>query len=109
MLIDWRVQKLLINVPCSCSSIATKSIWVGSPLITNAKLDGTTSLYSSNPANICPGSHWITVTPIGSGASYANWTVQNGVPYTVTYEGLAERENNEAQLAPLPLLHRLNT
>ncbi|MBN8651717.1 MAG: S8 family peptidase [Cytophagales bacterium] len=64
-----------------CTAPATKSIWVGSPVITNQRLDGM-SYYS--PTYICPGNHWLQVTPVGQGATNALWTVQSGVPHIAT-------------------------
>lgn len=68
----------LSGSPCPVS--VAKTIWVGKPLISNQKLDGN-SYYS--PTYICPGSHWLTVTPLGT-TTYANWTVQQNVPNVVT-------------------------
>lgn len=66
------------NAGCTFSS--TKLITVGAPLITNQRVDGS-SYYG--PTYICPGSHWLQVTPVGT-TSNANWTVQSGVPFVVS-------------------------
>ena len=63
----------------SCNAI-TKTLWVGSPQISNQRVDGS-SYYG--PTYICPGSHWLQVTPLGT-TNNANWTVQSGVPFVVT-------------------------
>lgn len=55
-------------------------ITVGPPLITNQRVDGS-SYYG--PTYICPGSHWLQVTPAGT-TSNANWTVESGVPFVVS-------------------------
>lgn len=61
-----------------CIYTADKTVWVGPPIITNKKING----YTYYPGyQICPGNHYVNVTPKGTGASYANWTVQSGVPY----------------------------
>ncbi|HTE31410.1 MAG TPA: T9SS type A sorting domain-containing protein, partial [Chryseolinea sp.] len=61
-----------------CSAIRTKSIWLGAPLIISQTLDGGT-YYPG--IGICPGNHYLNVTPKGGNASNAAWTVQAGVPY----------------------------
>ncbi len=63
-----------------CVSVITKPVWVGSPLITNQKVDG--GPYSSGQM-ICPGNHWLSVTPVGTGALSATWTVPPGIPFFV--------------------------
>jgi len=62
------------------SQIFSKSFWVGKPVITNQKVDGN-NYYSG--IQLCPGNHWLSVTPVGSGAGNATWTVPSGVPYFV--------------------------
>jgi hypothetical protein len=64
-----------------CNYTADKVVWVGNPKITNQKIDGGTYYHGYQ---ICPGNHYVNVTPIGTGASNANWTVQSGVPYYVS-------------------------
>lgn len=66
------------NAGCTFSS--TRLITVGPPLITNQRVDGS-SYYG--PTYICPGNHWLQVTPLGT-TNNANWTVQSGVPFIVT-------------------------
>jgi hypothetical protein len=56
------------------------NFWVGKPLMTNQKVDGG-SYYSGKP--ICPGNHWLSVTPVGDGAGNATWTVPSGILYFV--------------------------
>lgn len=64
-----------------CTAPAAKNVWVGAPILTNQRLDGM-SYYS--PTYICPGNHWLQVTPVGQGATNALWTVQSGVPHIAT-------------------------
>ncbi len=58
----------------------TKSFWVGKPVITNKKVDGGT--YYTGMA-ICPGDHYLTVTPVREGAGTAVWSVPPGITYFV--------------------------
>ncbi|MBX2916696.1 MAG: S8 family serine peptidase [Cyclobacteriaceae bacterium] len=61
-------------------TVISRTIWVGTPQISNQRVDGS-SYYG--PTYICPGNHWLQVTPIGT-TNNANWTVQSGVPFHVT-------------------------
>lgn len=58
----------------------TLSFWVGTPQITNQKVDGN-NYYTGY--QICPGNHWLSVTPIGGNPGNATWTVPSGIPYFV--------------------------
>jgi serine protease len=69
----------IIQGNCNTTTIS-RTIWVGFPQISNQRLDGS-SYYG--PTYICPGSHWLQVTPIGT-TNNANWTVQSGVPFVVS-------------------------
>ncbi len=66
----------------SCGSVVLPQIivWVGTPQITNQKVDGS---YYSPGKQICPGNHWLDVTPVGQGAGNATWTVPSGIQYIV--------------------------
>jgi len=65
----------------SCSFTIPKFYtWVGPPQVTNQKVDGSTYYPGKQ---ICPGNHWLTVTPIGEGAGNASWTVPSGIQYFV--------------------------
>lgn len=66
------------NIGGGCS--LTKNVWVGTPQITNQKVDGG---YYSPGMQICPGNHYLTVTPVGGNPTSATWTVPSGVPYSV--------------------------
>ena len=57
-----------------------KDVWVGPPVITNQKVDGG---YYYAGIQICPGDHWLSVTPEGYGAGVATWTVPPGITYFV--------------------------
>lgn len=63
-----------------CATVATRTIWSGTPQITNQKVDGN-SYYPG--MQICPGNHWLMVTPVGGNPSTATWTVPAGIPYYV--------------------------
>ena len=72
-----------VNVEVSkstCTWEKQKDIWVGTPIITNQKVDGG-SYYPG--MQICPGDHWLSVTPVGYGAGVATWTVPPGITYFV--------------------------
>ncbi|MCX7593627.1 MAG: S8 family serine peptidase [Fischerella sp.] len=69
------------NVNSGCGNLSiTRNIWVGTPQITNQKIDGGSYFPGMQ---ICPGNHWLSVTPIGGNASVATWTVPQGIPYFV--------------------------
>lgn len=73
--------KVSITSPYSNTTInGTIPVWVGPPQITNQKVDGGT-YYTG--MQICPGNHYLTVTPIGGNAGSATWTVPSGIPYSV--------------------------
>jgi len=65
---------------CGSVTLSQYSIWVGPPQVTNQKVDGS-SYYPGK--QICPGNHWLTVTPVGTGAGNASWTVPPGIQYIV--------------------------
>lgn len=69
----------IIQGNCNTTTV-TRTFWVGFPQISNQRVDGS-SYYG--PTNICPGNHWLQVTPLGT-TTNANWTVQSGVPFIVT-------------------------
>jgi hypothetical protein len=59
---------------------SNKEFWVGTPLITDSEVDGN-SYYSGY--QVCPGDHYLGVTPEGDGAGTATWTVPAGIVYFV--------------------------
>jgi len=61
-----------------CVNVITKPVWVGMPIITNQKVDG--GPYFAGHS-ICPGNHWLSVTPVGGNAASATWTVPPGIPF----------------------------
>lgn len=73
-------MNLAITTPSGFSWSSNKTFWAGKPLITNQKVDGGT-YYSG--MQICPGNHWLSVTPVGGNPSAATWTVPPGIPYYV--------------------------
>jgi len=69
----------IINSTTGCSyTLPIFNTWVGPPQVTNQKVDGS---YYSPGKQICPGNHWLDVTPIGQGAGNATWTVPSGIQY----------------------------
>lgn len=66
----------------TCGSVALPQfiVWVGTPQITNQKVDGS-SYYAG--MQICPGNHSLRVTPVGGNAGTATWTVPPGITYFV--------------------------
>lgn len=56
------------------------SIWAGTPQIINKKVDGS---YYYPGFQICPGDHYLSVTPVGGDAGTATWTVPYGITYFV--------------------------
>jgi len=69
-----------INTPSGFSWSSEKEFWSGKPIITNKKVDG----YNYYPGyQICPGNHYLSVTPEGDGAGTATWTVPSGILYFV--------------------------
>jgi hypothetical protein len=74
------IQVNVVSTTCSSVSIPLYTLWAGTPQITNQKVDGN---YYSPGNQICPGNHWLNVTPIGGNAGTATWTVPSGIPYSV--------------------------
>ncbi len=62
----------------SCTCAVQYAVWAGVPQMTNQKVDG--SSYTPGK-QICPGNHWLDVTPVGTGAGNATWTVPSGIQY----------------------------
>lgn len=77
--------KLQINTPSGFSWSNYKYFWAGKPIITNQKVDGS---YYYPGFQICPGNHWLSVTPVGDGAGTATWIVPPGIVYWVGYNTL---------------------
>ena len=69
-----------ISTPSGFSWSSEKEFWAGKPIITNRKVDGY-NYYSGYP--VCPGDHYLSVTPVGDGAGTATWTVPSGITYYV--------------------------
>ena len=61
-----------------CVVTRSNQVWLGTPIITNQKVDGG---YYSPGMQICPGNHFLNVTPMGGNTSNAIWTVPAGVPF----------------------------
>lgn len=77
--------KLQISTPSGFTWSNYKYFWSGKPIITNQKVDGS---YYYPGFQICPGDHYLSVTPVGDGAGTATWTVPPGIVYWVGYNTL---------------------
>ena len=75
-----RAGEFLLEIIKMSNVIYQKDVWVGTPQMTNLKVDGH-YYYSGYP--ICPGNHWLSVTPVGGNPGNAEWTVPPGIPYIV--------------------------
>jgi hypothetical protein len=65
----------------ACSfSLPQYSTWVGTPEMTNPIVDGR-SYYTG--MQICPGNHYIKVTPVGGNPTTATWIIPSGIPYLI--------------------------
>lgn len=74
------VQATVNRSGCGSYTLPQFVVWAGTPQITNQKVDGNS--YSPG-AQICPGNHWLNVTPVGGNAGTATWTVPGNIPYSV--------------------------
>ncbi|GHB53843.1 S8 family serine peptidase [Mongoliitalea lutea] len=59
-----------------------RNIWVGTPHITNMRVNNQ-PVFPSQSVSLCPGNHWLNVTPVGGNAGAATWTVPQGVPHWI--------------------------
>lgn len=59
-----------------------RNIWVGTPHITNMRVNNQ-PVFPSQSVSLCPGNHWLNVTPVGGNAGTATWTVPSGVPHWI--------------------------
>jgi serine protease len=60
---------IVATVNSGCDTVnVTLSVWVGTPHITNQRVDGGSYFAGMQ---ICSGNHWLSVTPIGGNASVA--------------------------------------
>jgi lysyl endopeptidase len=72
------IQATINSITCGSVALPQYIVWAGTPQITNQKVDGS---YYSPGKQICPGNHWLDVTPVGEGAGNATWTVPSGIQY----------------------------
>lgn len=72
------VQATVNRVGCGSYTVPQFVVWAGTPQITNQKVDG-----GASGTQICPGNHYLTVTPVGGDAGSAEWTVPLGISYFV--------------------------
>jgi subtilisin family serine protease len=71
------------NISNGCGlAQATRTIWVGTPHITNMRVNNQPVWPGQNVA-LCPGNHFLNVTPTGGNAGTATWTVPAGVPHWI--------------------------
>jgi len=76
------VVKATITSQCGSISVIQSSVWVGTPHITNMRVNNQPVLPSQS-ISLCPGNHWLNVTPVGGNAGTATWTVPSGVPHWI--------------------------
>ena len=74
------VQANINNTTYGGSVPVRYEVWAGKPQITNKKVDGY-NYYTG--FQICPGDHYLNVTPVGGNAGTATWTVPYGITYFV--------------------------
>ena len=74
------VQATIYLSGCGSVTLPRYSVWAGTPQITNKKVDGG---YYYPGMQICPGNHYLNVTPVGGDAGTATWTVPWGITYFV--------------------------
>lgn len=70
-----------ISNGCGTASVS-HSVWVGTPHITNMRVNNQPVWPGQNVA-LCPGNHFLNVTPTGGNAGTATWTVPAGVPHWI--------------------------
>jgi len=70
-----------LTSPCGNLQIQ-RSIWVGTPQITNMRVNNM-SYFTGMNVQLCPGNHWLNVTPVGGNPGNATWTVPSGIPHFV--------------------------
>jgi subtilisin family serine protease len=66
---------------CGTASVS-RSVWVGTPHITNMRVNNQ-PVWPSQNVPLCPGNHFLHVTPVGGNAGTATWTVPSGVPHWI--------------------------
>jgi len=74
------VQATITNDTYGGSAPVRYEVWCGKPQITNKKVDGS-SYYTG--FQVCPGDHYLNVTPVGGNAGTTTWTVPYGITYSV--------------------------
>lgn len=70
-----------LTSPCGNLQIQ-RSFWVGTPQITNMRVNNM-SYFTGMNVQLCPGNHWLNVTPVGGNPGNASWTVPSGIPHFV--------------------------
>lgn len=70
-----------ISNQCGTGSF-TRNVWVGTPHITNMRVNNQ-PVFPSQPVSLCPGNHFLNVTPVGGNVGVATWTVPSGVPHWI--------------------------
>ena len=70
-----------INSGCG-NSVISRTVWVGTPQITNMRVNNM-SYFTGMNVQLCPGNHWLNVTPVGGNPGNASWTVPSGIPHFV--------------------------
>ena len=72
-----------VNISNQCGSGSFYSnVWVGVPDITNMRVNNQ-PVSQYQVVYLCPGNHFLHVTPVGGNAGTASWTVPSGVPHWI--------------------------
>ncbi|WP_373523790.1 S8 family serine peptidase [Aquiflexum sp.] len=71
------------NIINGCGTASSsRMVWVGTPHITNMRVNNQ-PVFPSQSVSLCPGNHWLNVTPVGGNAGTATWTVPPSVPHWI--------------------------
>ncbi|PSL04834.1 MULTISPECIES: S8 family serine peptidase [Cecembia] len=71
------------NITNGCGTAsASRTIWVGTPHITNMRVNNQ-PVWPSQNVPLCPGNHFLNVTPVGGNVGTATWTVPSGVTHWI--------------------------
>ncbi|UJP65845.1 S8 family peptidase [Mongoliitalea daihaiensis] len=71
------------NITNGCGTASSsRTVWVGTPHITNMGVNNQ-PVFPSQNVSLCPGNHFLNVTPVGGNVGTATWTVPSGVPHWI--------------------------
>jgi hypothetical protein len=72
-----------VNISNQCGAGSfSRNVWVGTPHITNMRVNNQ-PVFPSQNVSLCPGNHFLNVTPTGGDVGIATWTVPSGVPHWI--------------------------